>query len=428
MTTSRIAELTKVLEEKRSELKGMSGSWKDEDGKLALSTEEGEKFTKTASEVREIKALIDAERLVDEVDEYLAAPTGTPMAAFDAQARHERAYGVKSLSDAMLDSEEYKAAKERGFREPKMVIELDGVSAAALSSKNISRLTGGTVAVDTLGRPEHVGIHELRRRQWHVRDLFPKATTSAPLLYGVREVGFTNRAAQVSQRNPGNTDWVTKPESEISLEPISYPVATIAHHITAHKLILDDEPRLRQFLDTRMVDGLMLAEDEILLNGVGGSERITGITNTVGVQTYTGLSTDKKSVQIRRAATLAFLAEYEPNGIVISPVDWEDVEVEEDSQGAFRVAVSVAIGAEKRVWRLNVVETTAQTAGSFLLGAWGLGAQWYDREKVTVDVSSEHGTNFTQNLVTIRAEERGALEVMRPESFVSGSFTEFVAS
>ena len=71
--------------------------------------------------------------------------------------------------------------------------------------------------------------------------------------------------------------------------------------------------------------------------------------------------------------------------------------------------------------RLAVVETTAVSAGEFLVGA-GFGAQIFDREDAAVEVSTDHEDYFVKNKVAIRAEERLALTVTRPESFVHGYF------
>ena len=74
------------------------------------------------------------------------------------------------------------------------------------------------------------------------------------------------------------------------------------------------------------------------------------------------------------------------------------------------------------MWRLPVVDTNAMPAGKFMLGAFDMAAQVFDREDATVEVSTEDADNFTKNMVTIRAEERLALAVFRPQSFVYGSF------
>ena len=55
-------------------------------------------------------------------------------------------------------------------------------------------------------------------------------------------------------------------------------------------------------------------------------------------------------------------------------------------------------------------------------GAFNLAAQVFDREDANVQVSTEDGDNFTKNMVTIRAEERVALAVFRPQSFIYGAF------
>jgi HK97 family phage major capsid protein len=67
------------------------------------------------------------------------------------------------------------------------------------------------------------------------------------------------------------------------------------------------------------------------------------------------------------------------------------------------------------------VETTAMEQGEFLVGA-GAAAQIFDREGVVVELSTEHADYFSKRLVAIRAFERLALAVYRPESFVYGQF------
>jgi HK97 family phage major capsid protein len=274
---------------------------------------------------------------------------------------------------------------------------------------------------------------ELARRKTHIRDLFPKSTTKAPVLYGVREMGWVNNAAQVRQRTAadgtsagdGRGHRQVGPRRQVEDHAAERPVprGEIGHTLDAHKNILADESRLQSFINTRMVEGVKYQEDYDLLHSVGDGERITGLFNTPGIQQYAGLDSDGYSVQVRRAVTKALLAEYEPSGLVVSPTMWEAIEVEQDKMGQFRVAVSVAVGGEKRVWRLNVVETTAMDDTLFLLGAFGMGAQLHDREAVSVRVSSENASNFEDGIVTFRADERVALEVVRPESFVIGTWT-----
>lgn len=423
---ARIKELQRQLQVKAAEAEEISKGFKVEDGGgFVVSTEQATKFRKVSSEAQEIKALIDAEQGLIEVKSYLDAPENPPAAA--THYGQTPTMEQKSLGDLFVESDSFKRAAEAGFRDrPYVRAEMEG--------KSIFSLSAGTVTHQTLGSVQNLGIAERAYRKWHIRDLFPKSSTKNAVLYGARETGWTNNARQVKERyaadgvspaTGADTDtWGRAPRSKLSLTPVMYPVAEVAHLIDAHKNILSDEPRLKTFINGRMVEGVKYQEDWDLLHSVGDGQSLTGIYNTPGVQQYTGLATDKYSVQIRRAITKALLAEYEPTGIVLSPTMWEHVEVEEDKNGAFRVAVAVAIGAEKKVWRLNVVETTAMADDDFLIGAFGLGAQLHDRENVSVTVSSENADNFEKGLITFRADERLALEVPRPESFVIGTWTQ----
>jgi HK97 family phage major capsid protein len=433
MPEERRRELAKALQTKVAEIDGMVGSWKTEEGgEFVISTEEHAKYKKTVADAKQIKELIADEEEADGLREFLAAPVDKPAAVTDAQ-RTAQPQGTKTLADYVLESEDYKQKKAAGWRDPTLQVSVEGSIFNMGERKDMYTAAPGNITLPALPNVQMLAPVELARRQMHVRDLFPSATTAAAVLYGLRETGWTNNAAQVPQRRAadetspptgGASDvFGRKPKSDIRLEPVMFPVATVAHTLDAHKNMLDDAPRMADFINRRMTEGVKFAEDDIILFGSPGGEQITGIWNTPGVQTYTGLDTDKFSAQIRRAATRAALAEYQATGVVVSLLDWEGLELETDNYGAYRIAISVAVGAQKQIWRLQVVDTTAMPEGRFLLGAFGLAAQWYDRQQVNVVVSTENRDNFERNAVTIRAEERGALEVSRPEAFVCGTLT-----
>jgi HK97 family phage major capsid protein len=116
------------------------------------------------------------------------------------------------------------------------------------------------------------------------------------------------------------------------------------------------------------------------------------------------------------------LAYYESTGIVLHPFDWEDTELEKDLNGRYVVTTNVTVGADQQLWRNPVVTTPAMTQGQWLAGAFGLGAKLYDREQANIAISTETRDLFERNAICIRAEERVALEVGRPEAFVKGTF------
>jgi hypothetical protein len=432
-TKDRIAALTKTLTEVETEATEMSNAWKDEEGKLVLSDEEAAKFQEKVAEGVSIKNTIVALESKAGIRDFLGREPGSAPAAGSDAAEMERealSAATKGLGQRFLDSEAYSEMKASGFRLPlNYEFKSEGVSLyGGLDRKDVYSLSAGTVSIQALGRAQQLDLQERTLRPSRVRDLFPSEQTTAQMLYGIRETGFINAARPVPEREMDNTVvpavevFGRKPKSSVTLTTVTYPISTIAHTMDVHKNVLDDEPRLRGLLDRDMIDGVKMSEDDQILYGDGVGENMTGIVNTPGIQTYAQVAADKKSAAIRRAATRAMLAWFVPTGVVLHPFDWEDIELETDLNGAYTIATSVAIGGEKRVWRMQIIDTPAIVQDRFLLGAFGQGAKVYDREQVNVIVSTENRDNVERNVVTLRGEERVGLEVPRPESFVYGSF------
>lgn len=273
--------------------------------------------------------------------------------------------------------------------------------------------------------PDRQGLIDPVQRRMTIRDLLTPGSTSSNAIQYVKETGFTNGAATVSE-----TSGATKPQSEIKFDIVNSAVTTIAHWVLATKQILDDVPQLRSYIDGRLRYGLMYVEEGQLLNGSGAGTDLNGIYsqatayNGVLVPTSAGVLT---KIDVLRIAMLqATLAEFPSTGIVMNPLDWADIELTKTDDGAYLFANPQG-GSEPRLWRLPVVETQAMTVDKFLTGAFKLGAQIFDREEANVEISTEDSDNFRKNLVTIRAEERLGLAVYRPEAFVKGDFGDALA-
>jgi HK97 family phage major capsid protein len=267
------------------------------------------------------------------------------------------------------------------------------------------------------------------KRTKRVRDLFPARSTTSTVIEYFRMTGFTNNAAAVAER-VGNQFGI-KPQSSMSFEGAQTSVKTLAHWEAAHRNVLADEPQLRSIIDNELMYGLRLQEDAQILLGDGTGENLLGVLKTPGIQTYNWSSgatdaqnnkKDSRADALRRAVTLSLLAYYEPSGIVIHPNDWEQIELTKDANGQYLVAASVALGGEPRVWRVPLVESVAMPEGTALVGSFGQGAQLYDREQANIRISEQHADFFIRNAIVILAEQRLALAVKRPESFVRVSF------
>lgn len=403
----------------------------EQPGKFVMSTEAKTAYQSAIETANEIKAHL---AMVEEVS-GLSAAASEPVAEFksaamsqaavDAHKEIQKDYSpseLKSIGEAFVESAEYKAfqaAGGHGQGDPFDSTEVKDVYSA---------LAPTTTPLVGFGRTETLPMLMRQHRTARVRDLFNARSTTANLIEFYRVTGLVNNAAVVPERAVEDTVAVfgKKPQSTLTFAPEQAPVRTIAHWEAAHRTVLADEPQLRGIIDDELMYGLRLTEDAQLLTGSGSGENIRGLLNTPNIQVYlqsSGPVTDNKADAVRRAITKVILAEYESTGVVLNPLDWEDVELTKDDNGGYIISTGVATGAQKRLWQLPVVATPVIAEGTFLTGAFGLGAQIYDREAPNIRMADQHQDFFVRNALVILAEQRLALAVPRPEAFVKGTFS-----
>jgi len=413
--SSRMNELNAALSEKVAQNQEIADAVEVVDGTMQIDAAHREVFQANMAEIKQIKGLLDDLNVMDEASAASVAAEFAAKGAGEAVSASE----YSSIGDAFVNSHEFKSlnAGSNGLTMP-----------TAFEVKDVySGLPTGTPgAFGSIQREDIVGQ---AKRTSRVRDLFPVRRTNAAVIEYFRQTGFTNSAASVAERNSGDTAFESKPQSGMTFVGEQAPVRTIAHWEAAHRNVLADEPQLRSIIDNELLYGLRLEEDDQILNGSGTGEDLTGILNVSGIQSYlwssgptTAPVADTKADAIRRAMTLAFLAYYEPTGVVVHPSDFEDMELTKDSNGQYLMAVNIQQGAQARVWNVPVIDTPAIAEGTALVGAFGTGAQLYDRDEASIRVAEQHSDFFVRNAVVVLAEQRLALACKRPESFVKVTF------
>jgi HK97 family phage major capsid protein len=255
-------------------------------------------------------------------------------------------------------------------------------------------------------------------QQPRIRSLLMPGTTDSNLIQYVKEKGYTDNAQ--SQNGEGEL----KGQSDIQLELISSAVVTIAHFIVASRQILDDAAAVRSLIDFRLRYGLMMEEDNQLLNGTGASSTLSGLIQNSTAYVDQLTVTAEQYVDVLRMAMLqAFLAEWPATGHILHPADWARIELLKDGEDRYLWADPRSL-APPSMWGLPVVQTQAMRETKFMTGAFVPAAQIFDRQGAVVEVSTEDSDNFRRNLVTIRAEERLTLAVYRDEALIYGDFGE----
>ncbi|MEK6291058.1 MAG: phage major capsid protein [Paraburkholderia tropica] len=378
---------------------------------------------KISDQVREQgeKALAEAKKGVEmatgqkeRIDELLVKQ-GELQSQMDAM---EKKYGPgagggrqeqKSIGQQFVESEQFKAIAG-GQRGAPANLAVKAITSATTAG------TDGNGGV-TVYSQRLQGIQMLPDRPMTIRALLAPGTTNSNLIEYVKESGFTNNADYQT------VEGAAKAESTMQFAPASAAVVTIAHFVKASKQILDDSPQLSSIIDNRLRYGLDYKEDMELLFGSGAAGHLNGVyTQAKAYAAPVGVTVANQNYvdTLRLAMLQAALALYPVTGFVLNPTDWAQVELTKNAQGDY-IFVSPGSVAQPALWGRPVVESLAMTVGQFLTGAFKQGAQVFDREQANVLLSSEDGNNFTTNMVTIRGEERLALAVYRPDSFIKGA-------
>lgn len=308
----------------------------------------------------------------------------------------------KTVGQRVIESEDFKTNASSTFK---------GNMRIAMPRQAILTANGPAVT------PDNMGIIAPIVQRLTVRDLIAPGQTGSNAIEYTVETGFTNNAATIEEGKP-------KPYSEITFENVTANVRTIAHLFKASRQILDDAPALQSYIDARARYGLQLAEERQLLLGNGTGQNLNGIIPQAKTFDETLVKiTDATAIdRIRYALLQAVLAELPSTGIVLNPIDWAGIQLTKDNEGRYIIGNPVN-GNAAMLWNLPTVETQAMPVDNFLTGAFGMGAQIFDRMDIEVLLSTENDKDFENNMISIRAEERLALAVYRPEAFVTGTFT-----
>lgn len=350
----------------------------------------------------------------EQTDEALIKMNGLTEQVAEMEQKLARASGSdpeeqKSFGQQFIEDEGVKAWLENSPSKGKADVRFKATITSATTNADGS--AGAGVPVTRLP-----GVLELPQRRLTVRDLLTQGRMDGNSLEYVRETGFTNNAAGVAEGG-------LKPSSDIKFDLVQTSAKVIAHWMKASRQILDDFGQLRSIIDQRLIYGLAYYEENQLLNGDGTGQNLHGIlpqATAFAVPAGTVTPTPMTAIDTLRIAMLqAALAEYPATGHVLNPIDWAGIELTKDSEGRYIIGNPQGT-AQPTMWGLPVVATQAMTAGSFLTGAFKLGAQIFDRWDARVEVGYVND-DFIRNLVTILAEERLALAVYRPEAFVTGS-------
>lgn len=324
---------------------------------------------------------------------------------------------VKSIGQIVADSDEFKTVMAS-----KSARNMAPVNVGSFHKTAILNATGQNQPLVPADRLQGIIMPSLRRLT--IRNLLPQNRTSSNLIEFAKELLFTSNAGpQGGVTSPTVTggEGEIKPESALTFELANTPVVTLSHFVPASRQVLSDAPMLQGYVDGRLRYGLMLEEEDEMLNGTGAAGELTGLV--ASATAFNAGSTNQTALDTLLKAFLQIsLQNMEASGVALHPTDWTNIMLLKDTTG--RYLFSDPHSAESpRVWGKDVIATASQVQGQFLAGAFTLAAEVFDREDATVRVAEQHADFFVRNMVAILAEQRLALAIYRAAAIVKGAIS-----
>lgn len=319
----------------------------------------------------------------------------------------EGAKGTDSIGSQFVKSDDYAHFARKGAK-GRVSVELKNTVTNAIGNTYSQR---------------QPGIVPLASRTLAIEALLSSMPASANAIDYVRELAFTNNAAEVAEGG-------AKPESSITFESKTAPVSTVAHWIKITKQLASDNAALAAYINTRMVYGVNLRVENQLLSGNGTAPNLSGLTNTGNFTAhgYTAASLTAAGLLNNRFDLIgkmigdSSISEYPADAIVVNPADWWTMRLAKDSQGRYLLG-DPGSSVAPSLYGLPVVASNAIAADTVLVANLTMAATLHNREGVVVEMSDSDGDNFTRNLITIRAERRLALTVEVPAAIRFGDLT-----
>lgn len=392
-----------ALQDKEGRLAYLRKEWQDlwnSKPERNFTKDEADNLKNWNAEMADLGEEIDQIKSLEEMSRSIVGATSRPIIDETKEAAQPETKGeLKSLRERISENAGFKAFAARGGQ---------GTYQFTIGQDEAKTLITLSDAAPQNLRLTRIEPYPLERRR--VADMMMQGTIDRAVLEYYEETTFTNNAATVAEGG-------TKPESALDWTLRTESVSKIATWIPATSEALADISWMESTIRNRIVFMVQRVEEAQLLNGDGTAPNLSGITDRSGVQTQ-AKGTDPVPDTILKAANLIRVNSfYEPDGMVINPLDMQDIRLLRTADGIYIFGNPADPVSTMRLWGLEVRETTAQTQNTAIVGAFGSAAQIFRRTGITVTASTEHSTYFTENKVAILAEERLGLAVYRANAF-----------
>lgn len=271
------------------------------------------------------------------------------------------------------------------------------------------------------------GIIELPKRKVHIRQLLSTGGMGAKSTFNyVKEVTGDYLGAPSGSGPASVAEATLKPQFDLKLVEAAVNAEWIAGWIRISRNMLDDVEGMTTFLQSRLPELLLRAEDTQLLSGTGTSPQVKGITVAGNFTAPTGAATIDVEQLVQAIAQLEGY-DREANGILLNPADWYNIWLTKSTgsvAGLYNLPQELIarVGDQMFIAGVPVFRSTAIAVDKFIVGDWTMGANLILREAPRIEFFREDGINVRENMITVRVEERIAFPVYGDNYFIYGDF------
>lgn len=225
----------------------------------------------------------------------------------------------------------------------------------------------------------------------------------------MEETTFTNNAVEKTEVAAAGEAALALAQRTVTIErlPVFLPVSDVQ---------LEDEPGARAYIDARLPFMLRKRLESQMIAGDGVSPNIKGYFNVSGIQSQ-AMGADPVFDAIFKAMTkIEVTGDADPEAVAMHPNDWQNIRLQRTVDGIYILGNPDAT-ADKRLFGLPVVTSTAVTENTALVGAFGGYSALRMRSGIEVKISDSHDDYFVKGIQAIRATMRVALSVYRGAAF-----------
>ncbi len=264
-------------------------------------------------------------------------------------------------------------------------------------------------------------------RKLSMTDVIPVGQTESETVTFNQEYSFVDGVTTLTENQAtGQTSFM--------LRPVNLTAGRIGTHLIVSKRALKNEKYLMSHIASRIPQKIKRAEDQEILNGTGAGSGLVGLKQNASAWaagTFAGTIHGAQQIDALLVAVSQLTqGNYEASGIILNPIDAAKIELIKSTTHEYAGASKAIRGTDGvlRISGIPVIETTAMTAGNFLVGDLKMACEWLLFTPLTMSISDSHASIFLDNEVCINFEEEPVFPIYNPLMFVYGNFATAIAA